>query len=102
MFSQEWQGETYPIPDKEDQPKAPHESDSEKIYRVFTDVVQVKDFLTHPRFVLVDNREDADILWLREHFKDFRLVVCPLAVFPNILSNHFVYFSYAAVQYVVY
>ena len=32
------------------------------------------DFLTHPRFVLVDNRDDADILWLREHFKDFRLV----------------------------
>ena len=59
-------------------------------YRVFTDVVQVKDFLTHPRFVLVDNREDVDILWLREHFKDFRLVVCPLAVFPNILSNHYV------------
>ena len=36
--------------------------------------MQVKDFLTHPRFVLVDNREDADILWLMEHFKDFRLV----------------------------
>ena len=52
--------------------------------------MQVKDFLTHPRFVLVDNREDADILWLMEHFKDFRLVAVrnvhvPLAVFLNFL-----------------
>lgn len=30
------------------------------------------DFLTHPRFVLVDSKEEADILWIREHFKDFR------------------------------
>lgn len=41
---------------------------------MFTDVVEVKKFLTHPRFVLVDNKEDADILWIRGHFKDFRCV----------------------------
>lgn len=41
---------------------------------MFTDVVEVKKFLTHPRFVLVDNKEDADILWMRGHFKDFRCV----------------------------
>lgn len=53
---------------------------SEKVYRVFTDVQQVTDFLTHPRFVLVDNGEEADILWIREHFKDFRLVETPTTV----------------------
>ena len=47
--------------------------DSEKIYCVFTDVQQVKEFLTHPRFVLVESKEEADILWIRQHFKDFRL-----------------------------
>lgn len=47
------------------------------MYRVFTDVEQVTDFLTHPRFVLVDSKEEADILWIREHFKDFRLVSMP-------------------------
>ena len=73
LFPQEWQGEIHPIPDKTE-PSASLASDSDKIYRVYTDVVQVKGFLTHPRFVLVDSREDADILWLREHFKDFRLV----------------------------
>ena len=72
-FPQEWQGEIHPIPDKTE-PSASLASDSDKIYHVYTDVVQVKDFLTHPSFVLVDSREDADILWLREHFKDFRLV----------------------------
>lgn len=41
---------------------------------MFTDVVEVKKFLTHPRFGLVDNKEDADILWMRGHFKDFRCV----------------------------
>lgn len=52
----------------------PVSNDDEKIYHVYTDIVQVKDFLTHPRFVLVDNEEDADILWLQGHFKDFRFV----------------------------
>ena len=52
----------------------PVSNDNEKIYHVYTDIVQVKDFLTHPRFVLVDNEEDADILWLQGHFKDFRFV----------------------------
>ena len=42
------------------------------IYRVYSDVKYVLNFLKHPKFELVDNREDADILWLMENFKDFR------------------------------
>lgn len=71
LFSQDWQAEVYPTP-KNMEP-AVSKPDSEKNYRVFTDVQEVKKFLTHPRFVLVHSREEADILWIRQHFKDFRL-----------------------------
>lgn len=70
-FSQDWQAEVYP--NLENTEPTASKPDSGKIYRVFTDVQQVKEFLTHPRFVLVDSREEADILWIRQHFKDFRL-----------------------------
>ncbi|KAL9984252.1 hypothetical protein ACROYT_G006525 [Oculina patagonica] len=65
-----WQSEVYPNLEKTE--PTPSTTNSDKIYRVYTDVHQVKNFLTHPRFVLVDNREEADILWIQEHFKDFR------------------------------
>ena len=32
----------------------------------------IQNFLKHPRFQLVDNKEDAEILWLASHFKDFK------------------------------
>lgn len=70
-FSQDWQAEVYPS--LENTEPTASKPDNGKIYRVFTDVQQVKEFLTHPRFVLVDIREEADILWIRQHFKDFRL-----------------------------
>ncbi|XP_074614441.1 tubulin--tyrosine ligase-like protein 12 isoform X2 [Acropora palmata] len=66
------QGERHPVVDNTHQAIGPVSNDNEKIYHVYTDIAQVKDFLTHPRFVLVDNEEDADILWLQGHFKDFR------------------------------
>jgi len=71
LFSQDWQAEVYPT--LENTEPTTSNSDSEKIYHVFTDIQQVKEFLTHPRFVLVDSREEADIFWIRQHFKDFRL-----------------------------
>lgn len=71
LLSQDWQGEVYPT--LENTESTASKPNSDRIYHVFTDVQQVKEFLTHPRFVLVDNREEADILWIRQHFKDFRL-----------------------------
>ncbi|XP_002731606.2 tubulin--tyrosine ligase-like protein 12 [Saccoglossus kowalevskii] len=41
-------------------------------YKVFTDVQQVTDYLKHPKFILVEDELDADILWIRAHFKDFK------------------------------
>lgn len=58
-----------PIKESSDQePRKPKDG----VYRVFTDVVEVKKFLTHPRFVLVESESEADILWIRENLRDFR------------------------------
>lgn len=42
--------------------------------RVFTDIQQVLNNLTHPRFVFTDNEGEADILYNFSHFKDYRLI----------------------------
>ena len=39
--------------------------------KVFTQISLVREFLKHPCFELVDNKEDADILWLLESFRDY-------------------------------
>uniref|UniRef100_A0A8C4X0P8 Tubulin tyrosine ligase-like family, member 12 n=1 Tax=Eptatretus burgeri TaxID=7764 RepID=A0A8C4X0P8_EPTBU len=44
----------------------------DKVFRVFTDNPQVAGNLHHPRFVLVDAEEDADILFLNSETKDYR------------------------------
>ncbi|XP_068806970.1 tubulin--tyrosine ligase-like protein 12 isoform X1 [Struthio camelus] len=46
--------------------------DEDKVFKVFTDVQQVLNNLTHPRFVFTDNEEEADILYNFSHFKDYR------------------------------
>ena len=62
-------GEFLPIKESSDQePRKPKDG----VYHVFTDVVEVKKFLTHPKFVLVESESEADILWIRENLKDFR------------------------------
>ncbi|XP_059702117.1 tubulin--tyrosine ligase-like protein 12 isoform X1 [Haemorhous mexicanus] len=44
----------------------------DKIFKVFTDIQQVLNNLTHPRFVFTDNEGEADILYNFSHFKDYR------------------------------
>ena len=39
--------------------------------KVFTDQELLKSFLTDSSFAFTDNEEEADILWLNDHFKDF-------------------------------
>lgn len=41
-------------------------------YDVYTDIKLVENFLKHPSFHLVSSRKEADILWLAEHFKNFK------------------------------
>ena len=40
--------------------------------RVYAEYKHVVDNLKHERFEVVANPKDADILWLTEHFKDFK------------------------------
>ncbi|NXV91902.1 tubulin--tyrosine ligase-like protein 12 isoform X2 [Calonectris borealis] len=46
--------------------------DKDKVFKVFTDIQQVLNNLTHPRFVFTDNEGEADILYNFSHFKDYR------------------------------
>ncbi|KAF6773118.1 hypothetical protein AHF37_07490 [Paragonimus kellicotti] len=39
---------------------------------VYSDIALVRQHLTDPRFKLVDSSENAKLLWLYDHFKDFK------------------------------
>jgi hypothetical protein len=39
---------------------------------VFTDVELIRNHLMDKRFQIVDNQSDADIIFTRKHFKDFK------------------------------
>lgn len=41
-------------------------------YNVFTDLKVVAESVKEPRFHLVDNPDEADIIWQADHFKDFK------------------------------
>ena len=43
--------------------------------RVYSDVEQVQEWLTDPRFELVSSLDDADIVWTKLYLKDFKLVM---------------------------
>jgi len=43
--------------------------------RVYSDVEQVLQHLTDPRFEIVPSIDDADILWTKRYLKDFKLVI---------------------------
>lgn len=60
-------GDELPDPIQADIPLQPQ-------YKVYTDIEQVQSYLKHSSFQLVSSQEDADILWLYDHFEDFRLV----------------------------
>lgn len=45
---------------------------SDRPIRTYVEYTFIRDFLKHPRFQLVDNPDEAEILWLSSHFKDFK------------------------------
>ncbi|XP_061389978.1 tubulin--tyrosine ligase-like protein 12 [Musca vetustissima] len=59
--------ETYPNEDNLCEP----EIDRNEPLKVYAEYDIVRQHLTSPYFTLVDNSEDADVLWLTTHFKDF-------------------------------
>ena len=49
----------------------PKDLPSDKI-KVYADYEVIKQNLNHPTFEVVENMNEADVLWLMSHFKDFR------------------------------
>jgi hypothetical protein len=43
-----------------------------KVVKVFTDMKSVQENLTDPKFVFVDDMSNADIVFIRKHFKEFK------------------------------
>ena len=69
VLSQERSGETLP----DHTLFAAHELAAAKTqFTVYTDMKLLQSFLTHPVFKLTTSKKTADILWISDHFKDFR------------------------------
>ena len=41
-------------------------------YNVYTDVAVVAKSLQAPKYCLVEDPEQADILWIKDHYKDYK------------------------------
>ncbi|XP_072123956.1 tubulin--tyrosine ligase-like protein 12 isoform X1 [Mobula birostris] len=58
----------------------------DKIFKVYTDFKQVLNSLNAPRFVFTEDEEEADILYLCDHFKDYRTLSEKR---PHVMVNQF-------------
>ncbi|XP_027900128.1 tubulin--tyrosine ligase-like protein 12 isoform X2 [Xiphophorus couchianus] len=59
---------------------------NDKILKVFTQMSQVRHNLTHPRFILVEEEDEADIIWNYDHIKDYRKLSEER---PHVMLNQF-------------
>ncbi|XP_061523607.1 tubulin--tyrosine ligase-like protein 12 [Phycodurus eques] len=57
-----------------------------RILKVYSEMSQVINNLTHSRFQLTDNEEEADIVWSYNHIKDFRKLSVER---PHVMINQF-------------
>ena len=55
-------------------------------FKVYSDYIYVTEYLKDPRFRMTDNKDEADILWLLSHFKDYEDLSVRL---PNTFINQF-------------
>uniref|UniRef100_A0A3Q1JTD7 Tubulin--tyrosine ligase-like protein 12 SET-like domain-containing protein n=1 Tax=Anabas testudineus TaxID=64144 RepID=A0A3Q1JTD7_ANATE len=58
----------------------------DKILKVYSELSQVRDNLTHPRFQLTEEEEEADIIWAYNHIKDYRKLSEER---PHVMLNQF-------------
>ncbi|XP_072309465.1 tubulin--tyrosine ligase-like protein 12 [Eucyclogobius newberryi] len=58
----------------------------DKVFKVYSELSQVIDNLTHPRFELTERQDEADVLWTYNHIKDFRSLS---ELRPHVLLNQF-------------
>ena len=62
--------ESLPNPDVDVQ-----ELPKDRPIRTFADYSVIRRFLTHPRFQIVENTDEAEILWLGSHFKNYKYII---------------------------
>ncbi|KAG5267520.1 hypothetical protein AALO_G00222650 [Alosa alosa] len=72
--------ETRPLPIE------PSSVPEDKVLKVYTEMKQVRDNLTHPRFLMVETEEEADVLWMYNHIRDYRKLSEER---PHVLLNQF-------------
>ncbi|XP_034529609.1 tubulin--tyrosine ligase-like protein 12 isoform X2 [Notolabrus celidotus] len=58
----------------------------DKVLKVYSEMSQVTNNLTLPRFQLTEDEEEADIMWSYNHFKDFRKLSEER---PHVMLNQF-------------
>ncbi|KAG5830699.1 hypothetical protein ANANG_G00313400 [Anguilla anguilla] len=58
----------------------------DKVFKVYTEMQQVLSHLKHPSFEFTDSEEEADILWLYSHIRDYRKLSEER---PHVLLNQF-------------
>ncbi|XP_074481136.1 tubulin--tyrosine ligase-like protein 12 [Sebastes fasciatus] len=64
----------------------PYTVPEDKILKVYADLSQVTNNLTHPRFQLTEEEEEADIIWSYIHIKDYRKLSEER---PHVMLNQF-------------
>uniref|UniRef100_A0A8C4GVS1 Tubulin tyrosine ligase-like family, member 12 n=1 Tax=Dicentrarchus labrax TaxID=13489 RepID=A0A8C4GVS1_DICLA len=64
----------------------PYNVPKDKILKVYSEMSQVTNNLTHPRFQMTEEEEEADILWRYNHIKDYRSLSEER---PHVMLNQF-------------
>ncbi|CAK6975642.1 tubulin--tyrosine ligase-like protein 12 isoform X2 [Scomber scombrus] len=64
----------------------PHTVPQDKILKVYSEMSQVTNNLTHPRFQLTEDEEEADVIWGYNHIKDYRKLSEER---PHVMLNQF-------------
>ncbi|XP_070848074.1 tubulin--tyrosine ligase-like protein 12 [Chaetodon trifascialis] len=64
----------------------PYTVPEDKILKVYSEMSQVTNNLTHPRFQLTEEEEEADIVWNFNHIKDYRKLSEER---PHVMLNQF-------------
>ncbi|KAM9313185.1 tubulin--tyrosine ligase-like protein 12 [Gastrophryne carolinensis] len=72
--------ETLPLPVE------PLLRDKNKVFKVYTDMQQVQNGISHPRFVFTNDEKEADILFSFSHIKDYKSLSTER---PHVLLNQF-------------
>ncbi|XP_053364188.1 tubulin--tyrosine ligase-like protein 12 [Clarias gariepinus] len=57
-----------------------------KVLKVYTEMKQVLDHLKHPRFQFTEQEDDADVLWMYSHIRDYKKLSEER---PHVLLNQF-------------